>query len=150
MYGQKGQGIVKIDNKKQAYNFFKKNHKGYLLQEYLEIDSDIRIFVVNSKILGAMKRFIIPGDFRSNASLGARVEQVNPTKEMIDLAKRAVKAMKYEIAGVDIVTYKGKFYVIEVNSTPQWQKFKKVTGINPAKHIIDYSLEKYKKTHNIG
>ncbi|MBW6441146.1 RimK family alpha-L-glutamate ligase [Patescibacteria group bacterium] len=145
LYGQKGQGIVKMDTKRQVYNFLKNNYKGYLIQEYLEIDSDIRIFIVNNKVIGAIRRFIIPGDFRSNVSLGAKVEQVHPNREMTDLAIRAVKAMKYEVAGVDIITHKGKLYVLEVNSTPQWQKFKKVTGINPAKYIIGYSLLKYKK-----
>jgi ribosomal protein S6--L-glutamate ligase len=145
IYGQKGQGIVKLENKKEYLKFFAKNPRGYLVQEFLKIDGDIRVFVVNNKVLGAMKRFIVPGDFRSNASLGAKTEKINPSKEMTELALKAVKTMGYEIAGVDILKYKNKFYVLEVNSSPQWQKFKETTSINPAKEIIRYSLKKYEK-----
>ncbi len=109
----------------------------------MKIDSDIRISVVNGEVRGAIRRFIIPGDFRSNTSLGAKVEKINLTEEMTNLAKRAVKAMKYEIAGVDIIEHGGRLYVLEVNSTPQWQNIKRVTGINLAVYIIDYALQKY-------
>lgn len=147
LYGQKGQGIIKINNKTKALAFFKKNPKGYLIQEYLKTDSDIRVFVVNNKVLGAIRRFVLPGNFRSNASLGAKVEKMIPTKEMKAIALKATKAMGYEIAGVDFLEYKNKLYVLEVNSTPQWQKFKEVTGINPAKNIISYATKKYKRNN---
>lgn len=148
LYGQKGQGIIKINNKTKALAFFRKNPEGYLIQEYLKTDGDVRVFVVNNKILGAIKRFVLPGDFRSNASLGAKAEKIIPTKEMKKIAIKATRAMGYEIAGVDFLEYKNKLYVLEINSTPQWQKFKKVTGINPAKYIISYALKKYEKIQN--
>ena len=141
--GQKGQGIEKIENKEQYLSFFAENTKGYLCQEFLKIDYDIRVFVVNGKALGAMKRHIIPGDYRSNASLGAKTESIPLTKELETLALKAAKIMNYEVAGVDIIEFQGKVYVLEINSSPQWQKFKEVTGINPAKYIVGYAIEKH-------
>ncbi|MFA4817815.1 MAG: RimK family alpha-L-glutamate ligase [Parcubacteria group bacterium] len=147
VYGQKGQGIEKFKTAKEYLSFFSKNPKGYLIQEFLNIDGDIRVFIVGNKVLGAMKRHLVPGDFRSNASLGARTEKIPLTKELKTLALKAAKTMDYEIAGVDILEYKKKFYVLEINSSPQWQKFKEVTGINPAKYIIEYALKKYAGKH---
>jgi ribosomal protein S6--L-glutamate ligase len=143
VYGQKGQGIEKFETAKEYSDFFSKNPKGYLIQEFLKIDGDIRIFIVGNKALGAMKRHLVPGDFRSNASLGAKTEKIPLTKELKALALKAAKTMSYEIAGVDILEYKKKFFVLEVNSSPQWQKFKDVTKINPAEYIIRYALKKY-------
>lgn len=143
IYGQKGQGVEKIETAKEYLNFFSKNPKGYLIQEFLKIDSDIRVFIVGNKALGAMKRYLVPGDFRSNASLGAKTEKITLTKELKTLALKATKAMNYEIAGVDILEYKKKLYVLEVNSSPQWQKFKEVTEINPAEYIIGHALKKH-------
>jgi glutathione synthase/RimK-type ligase-like ATP-grasp enzyme len=77
--------------------------------------------------------------------LGARAEKILLTKKLETLALRATKAMNYEIAGVDIIEHKKEFYVLEINSAPQWQKFKEVTGINPAEDIVAYSLKKYYK-----
>lgn len=149
LYGMKGRGIKKIENKKEMLSFFKKNNvRDYLIQECMEIDGDIRVFVVDGKALGAMKRFIIPGDFRSNISLGAGAEKIRMTKGIEKLALRSVKAMELEIAGVDIIEYRKKLYVLEVNSAPQWQKFKEITEINPAKNIIDLALKKYIKKNS--
>ncbi|OGI29418.1 MAG: hypothetical protein A2288_03810 [Candidatus Moranbacteria bacterium RIFOXYA12_FULL_44_15] len=92
-----------------------------------------------------MKRYIIPGDFRSNASLGAKAEKILLTQELKELALKATKAMNYEVAGVDIIKHKKKLYVLEINSAPQWQKFKEVTGVNPAEAIIAYAIKKYHK-----
>jgi len=150
LYSQKGQDIIKIENKNKAKKFFKKNPSGYLIQEFLKTDSDIRVFVVGNKVIGAIRRFVLPGDFRSNASLGAKAEKIVLAKEMKTIAIKAVKAMGYEIAGVDFLKYKNKLYVLEVNSTPQWQKFKEVTGINPAKNIINYALKKYEARFKIN
>ncbi|OGI29417.1 MAG: hypothetical protein A2288_03805 [Candidatus Moranbacteria bacterium RIFOXYA12_FULL_44_15] len=42
IYGQKGQGIEKIKNQKDYLDFFSKNNQDYLVQEFFEIDGDIR------------------------------------------------------------------------------------------------------------
>ncbi|HHE45911.1 MAG TPA: ATP-grasp domain-containing protein, partial [Candidatus Moranbacteria bacterium] len=142
---QKGQGIKKIANKNDFIEFFKNNPQCYLIQEFLKIDGDIRVLVVGKKILGAIKRTVLKNDFRSNVSLGAKIKKIELTTIMKKVALKATELMGYEIAGVDLIEYNNKIYVLEVNSTPEWQGFKKVTGINPAKEIINYAIKKYEK-----
>ena len=141
--GKRGIGIKKVDNRKNALLFLQKNERGFILQEYLPTDSDIRVFVVGNKVLGAMKRHIIKGDFRSNISLGAKAEKIKLNKAIKKVALSATGAVGFEIAGVDLIWHNNKYYVLEVNEGPQWQGFKKTTGINPAKHIVTYAIEKY-------
>jgi RimK family alpha-L-glutamate ligase len=142
--GSKGRGVQKINNQKELDNFniIKDNDK-YLFQEYIPISYDIRVFVVGDKALGAMKRFVQADDFRSNASLGSKVEKTELTESLRKIAIEAVSAYKYEVAGVDIVIHNGKEYVLEVNNAPQWMAFKKVVGINPAEAIIKYVINKH-------
>jgi len=147
--GQKGQGIEKFNDKKSALAFFYKHTKDLLIQEYLPITSDIRVFIVAGKVLGGIRRMIIQGDYRSNASLGAIAEKIQLTPEMENLALQAAAAMDYEIAGVDLIENNGKLYVLEVNIAPQWQKFKEVTGINPARDIVDLAIKRYLKTNPV-
>ena len=45
-----------------------------LLQEQIKTDYDVRVIVVAGEIMGAMKRPIIEGDFRSNVSQGSEPE----------------------------------------------------------------------------
>ena len=51
-----------------------------LLQEYINVDYDVRVIVVAGKVLGAMKRPKIKGDFRSNVSQGSEPENFELTK----------------------------------------------------------------------
>jgi ribosomal protein S6--L-glutamate ligase len=147
IYGQQGQEIEKIEKKENLTDLFleKERTEMFLIQEYLKINGDVRVFVVGNQVLGAIKRFIVEGDFRSNASLGAEAEEFPLDDEIKEIALKSTKAMNYEIAGVDLANANGKWYVIEVNSTPQWQKFKEITKINPAEEIIEYAINKHNK-----
>jgi RimK family alpha-L-glutamate ligase len=145
--GSKGRDIKKLNNKKELLEFLSNATEDFLIQEYLEIEWDVRVFVVNGKPLGGIKRYVLKGDCRSNASLGSKVENFKLTPEIKKLARTAAKAMRYEVAGVDLAWAKNKnrWYIIEVNISPQWHAFKKTTGINPAKHIIKLAVALYDK-----
>lgn len=144
--GRKGINIFKIDTKSELRQFLRRvpDQMPYLFQEYLKTDGDIRVFVVGFKAIGAMKRFVISGDFRANISQGAHAEKFPITKEVSDIAERAAKATGIEVAGVDLIESEGKFYVIEVNRAPQFKGFRKFTGGDPSPFIIDYLEQKAK------
>lgn len=142
--GSKGRGVQKISNQEELDKFSIMEDKDkFFFQEYIPISYDIRVFVVGDVALGAMKRYVSKDDFRSNASLGAEVEKLELTDSLRELAIKATGAYNYEVAGVDIVINDGKEYILEVNNAPQWMAFKKVTGINPAKEIIRYTINKH-------
>lgn len=138
--GRQGRNIFKVDNEEELnklLNDFPREIP-FLFQQYLPTDGDIRVLVVGYKIIGAMKRFVIPGDFRANISQGAKAEKYNLPKEAKEIAIKAAEITKTEFAGVDLIESKGKYYVIEVNRAPQFRGFKKYTGIDPSPFIIDY------------
>jgi len=142
--GSKGRGVQKINNIEELEKFkIIEDSDKFFFQEYIPITYDIRVFVVGDEVLGAMKRFVGKDDFRSNASLGSEVKKMELTNSLKDIAVRATKAYKYEVAGVDVVIHNNKECVLEVNNAPQWMAFKKVVGINPAKSIIAYAVNKH-------
>lgn len=142
--GRKGKNMYKVDTKKDLEKFLKKMPRmiPFQFQEYLPTDGDIRILVIGQKVIGAMKRHLVPGDFRANISQGADAEKYELNKEVIDLAQKAAKITNTEFAGVDLIESKGKYYVIEVNRSPQFRGFRKYTGIDPSPFIIDYLEQK--------
>ncbi len=142
--GCKGRGIQKLVTLEEAQDFFSLSRPDYLVQQYFPIVSDFRVFVVCGKVVGSFKRFINEGQYKSNIR-GTRAEKIEIGEEMEKISIKATAAMGYEVAGVDLFEHDGDIYVIEVNVTPQWEKFKLVTGINPAKHIIEYAIEKRSK-----
>jgi ribosomal protein S6--L-glutamate ligase len=144
VFGFKGRGVVKIETFKEALSFFEKNNEvEYLAQEYFPIESDYRIFVVGGKIIGGFRRDLFEGEYKSNVH-GTPAENIVIDKEMARISLAAAEAVGYEITGIDLMRFGNEIYVIEANVVPQWEKFKKVTGINPAEAIMDYAIEKYK------
>lgn len=141
--GSQGKGIVLLESMDSAIDFFKDHKESYLFQEKINLESDYRIFIVNNEILGAIKRDVMRGDFRTNASLGATTSAYQPEAEMVSLAIKANQALGYDVAGVDIVKMPDGYIVFEVNNAPQWQAFKKSTGISVAEKIIDFTIKKY-------
>lgn len=141
--GSKGRGVTLVSHRAalDAFGVVQDGDK-YIFQEYVEITSDLRVFVVGKMALGAMRRHVVPGDVRSNASIGGRVEHVPLSADIADLAVRATEAYGYDIAGVDIIERSDGPVILEVNNAPQWIAFKKVTGINPAQEIVAHAMRR--------
>ena len=101
-----------------------------LVQKKEEADGgDIRVHVVTlnneQKIIAAMKRVKISGDFRSNVSLGATAEKVELTKEQEEIALKVAKISGMPWCAVDIMPLVkdsnkeiGDNVVLEYNSSP--------------------------------
>ena len=93
-----------------------------LLQEYIKTDYDVRVIVVAGEVVGAMKRPIVKGDFRSNVSQGSEPEIHELTELEKSESLRAAKAVGGDVVGVDFIPAKNrekdKPFFIEVNSNP--------------------------------
>lgn len=115
-----------------------------VMQEYLDADYDMRVHVLGEKVIAAMKRYKIEKDFRSNYSLGGKVEKFDPTEEEKEIAILAAKAVGAAWAGVDLMRNKkdNKLYVIEVNSSPGTEGIEKATGEPVVEKVIDFVLDK--------
>ncbi|MFH1713547.1 MAG: ATP-grasp domain-containing protein [Candidatus Jacksonbacteria bacterium] len=135
----RGQGILRFDSKKDCFNFFKQNRKyNYLIQDWLSSKYYYRIFVINNKVLGAIKRLSLKCNSRPRIPLEQRSKKVILSSKLKNLALRASRACNIEIAGIDIMSKNKKFYVLEVNRSPRFTRFAQVTKSNPAKEIITY------------
>ena len=91
-------GVFIIDSdislKSTVSAFFESNaDEELLIQQFLPLNGDIRVLVLNGRILGAMNREKVKNDFRSNASLGANVNEADISEEIKEMAINAAKAM---------------------------------------------------------
>ncbi|MGQ9719835.1 MAG: lysine biosynthesis protein LysX [Candidatus Jordarchaeum sp.] len=113
-------------------------HKVYYLQEFINSGKDIRAFVIGESVVAAMYRYLIPGDWRSNATIGAKAEICEITPEMEDLALKSVSATKGEIVGVDFFEKEGQLLVNEVNHAPGFRHIVSATEVNIPEKIVEY------------
>ena len=146
LYGSKGIGITRINDKAFAenviYSLGQLNTVFYLQEFVAHQNRDIRILVLGKKAIAGMYR--ISDNWKTNVHAGAKVETLDLTKDLMDLAIRAAEVTKTEIAGVDIIESKQGLQVIEVNSIPGFTALQKVTNFNIAREIVSYFLENAK------
>ena len=143
--GTHGNGVVLADTKKaaksalQAFYLYNEDGTNILLQEYIKesAGTDIRAFVVGSKVVASMKRQSLDDDFRSNLHKGGEGTIIKLTDAEKKMAVKAAKAMGLHVAGVDLMRSARGPLVLEVNASPGFG-IEKITKRNIAGKIIEY------------
>jgi ribosomal protein S6--L-glutamate ligase len=151
--GTHGNGVVLAETKKaaksvmQAFYVMDDDGTNILMQEFIKESAgeDIRVFIVNGKVVASMKRKGLDDDFRSNLHQGGEGTAVKLTEDERKTAQKAAKAMGLAICGVDIMRSNKGPLVLEVNSSPGFG-IEKVTGRNVAEKIVEYVEQNAKKT----
>lgn len=148
-FGSFGNGVTIIESMRALNSFLIWDKSLYLLQEYVKYSKgkDIRVFVVNGKVVGSMMRSAKKGEFRSNIELGGIGTAVETTPEENAIAVRAIQALDLNYGGVDVMRSKTGPVVLEVNSNPGFKALEKATGVNIAGAIIDYAVEFAERYH---
>jgi len=141
-HGAQGRWVFKVDTIHEAKKQLKDGMVGiFVFQKFLPIEEEYRVIVIGGKVLGAMRKLEMNGDFRRNLSLGAGAEPAELSEEHRQLCITAADVLKSEFAGVDLVMAGGKPYILEVNRRPEFKGFERVTGLNVAKTFIKYVTE---------
>ena len=151
--GTHGNGVVLADTRKaaksalQAFYLYNEDGTNILLQEFIKesAGTDIRAFVVGSKVVASMRRQSLDEDFRSNLHKGGEGTTIKLTDEEKKTAIRAAKAVGLHVAGVDMMRSDRGPLVLEVNASPGFG-IEKVTGRNVALKIIEYVEQNAKRT----
>jgi len=141
--GTQGIGVVLAETQKAAQSViqaFRSLEANILVQEFIKESSgsDIRCWVIGSKIVAAMKRQGPEGEFRSNLHRGGQAKRVKITPEERSTAVRAASIMGLRVAGVDLLRSNHGPVVMEVNSSPGLKGIETITGIDVAGMVISY------------
>lgn len=141
----KGKNVELIHSYEQARQVLYEKDKdisNFLFQEFIDYKYDVRLLVLGSNVVGAMRRIPKDGSFVANFSKGGQVEKFYPTNEMIKLAVKAKDACGLEMAGVDILVDKDdRYYVLEANKFPGIEGLTIAEGDVIADKILDYMIK---------
>ncbi len=141
--GTQGLGVVLADNKNSAESIleaFNGLQARVIVQEFIKEakGADIRVFIVDGVVVGAMKRQGKEGEFRSNLHRGGSAEIFELSDEEENAALKAAKVMGLGIAGVDMLQSARGPLILEVNSSPGLEGIETATGKDIATQIIKY------------
>ncbi|MBY0487692.1 MAG: 30S ribosomal protein S6--L-glutamate ligase, partial [Flavobacteriaceae bacterium] len=139
--GTQGKGVVLAETKKAAesvINAFKSLNANILVQEFIKEANgkDLRLFVVDGKVVASIQREAAPGEFRANIHMGGTASIVKPTADEKRIAIKAAKAMDLRVAGVDIIRSSKGPLLLEVNSSPGLEGIEGATNKDIAGEMI--------------
>ncbi len=146
--GTQGLGVVLAETIKAAQSVIEAFHglkARIIVQEFIKEAkaSDIRAFVVNGEVIGAMKRTGREGEFRSNLHRGGSAQLIKLKRAEKAAAVKAADAMGLSIAGVDMLQSDRGPLILEVNSSPGLEGIEAATGIDIATKIVTYVEDNY-------
>lgn len=141
--GTQGLGVVLAENDNaaesvlEAFNGLKAR---VIAQEFIKEakGADIRVFVVDGNVVGAMKRQGKKGEFRSNLHRGGTAEIIKLSIDEENAALKAARVMGLGIAGVDLLQSNRGPLILEVNSSPGLEGIEAATNVDIAGKIIHY------------
>lgn len=151
--GTQGKGVVLAETKKAAesvINAFKSLNANILVQEFIKEANgkDIRCFVIDGKVVAAIQREALPGEFRANIHLGGTASVIKVTSEEKRIAIKAAKAMNLKVAGVDIIRSSKGPLLLEVNSSPGLEGIEGATNKDIAAEMIKAIEKNFKSGNN--
>lgn len=141
--GTQGLGVVLADNRNSAESIleaFNGLQARVIVQEFIKEakGADIRAFVVDGVVVGAMKRQGKEGEFRSNLHRGGSANIIELSDEEENAVIKAARAMGLGVAGVDLLQSERGPLILEVNSSPGLEGIEAATGKDIAGMIIKY------------
>ncbi len=141
--GTQGVGVVLAETKSAAISVLEAFHglqARVIVQQFIKEagGADVRAFVVDGVVVGAMKRQGKPGEFRSNLHRGGTATLIELTEEEENAALKAAKVLGLGVAGVDMLQSNSGPMIMEVNCSPGLEGIEAATGKDIAAKIIRY------------
>jgi ribosomal protein S6--L-glutamate ligase len=148
LFGAEGRGMVRVSDPELAWRTFHaiEQTRGVIyLQRFVRHPGwDVRAFVLNGRVIAAMKR-ASRTDWRTNVALGGTAERCELARPEAELAVRAAAATGAVVAGVDLLPdERGEWLVIEVNAVPGWRALAPACGIDVAAKVVRFLAEEWR------
>ena len=143
--GSYGRGVFLCEDKKslrQLVTMAELTKKSYdiIIQEFIKDTwgKDLRVMVVNNKVVGCMMRQATDDDFRANITRGGEGFPYEVNEQIDWLSVESSKALGLDIAGVDLLFQNGGYKICEVNSNPGFEGMENYTKKNIAGEIVSF------------
>lgn len=142
LQGTQGTGVVLAESKMAAGSVieaFQGLDQNILIQKFIKEanGSDIRALVVGRRVVAAMRRQAVAGEFRSNIHRGGKATRLRLPAEYRKTALAAARVLGLRVAGIDMIESDEGPMVLEVNSSPGLEGIEKTTGVDVAEAVIE-------------
>jgi RimK family alpha-L-glutamate ligase len=121
--------------------------ENFLIQEYIESShgKDLRILMLWDEVLYAMKRVSQNWDFRANIWVWGKGEEYLLDENMKKMCQKIMKDFDLDFAGIDFLFWENGFLICEVNSSPWFEEWEKVSWKDISEEVLKYIVKKAQK-----
>lgn len=143
VFGYKGIGVLcaREDSLAKIKELLAERGMLYIQRYIPNPGRDIRAFVVNGKVMGAIYRVAPKGSWISNLSRGGRAEPCILDEKEKEISILAANLIGATYAGVDLIEGEDKTYILEINGTPSGKGIYDALGIDVTKSIVAWVLD---------
>ena len=107
LFGSEGRGLVRVSDQELAWRTFHTLERLgavlYLQRMIRHPGHDLRVFVLEGRVLGSMRRYSPAPEWRTNVSLGGRAEPCRLDARRGTTRSGGRRAIGAEMAGVDLM-----------------------------------------------
>ncbi len=152
LHGALGSGVFLIENAKSFEDLMTLVHETQpnilmIFQKFIASSKgrDLRILVVEGKVIAAMQRTAKAGDFKANFSQGGSVAKFEIDKKAADIAVKTAEALNIQVAGIDLLFTDDGYTICEANTFPGFKGLEKATNVNVPEAIYNAMLDHMRK-----
>lgn len=135
--GHGGNEVFLVRSKEEADAICNKLQKKMIYQKFYKNQGDLRLYLLNKKVVGAVIRNS-DKDFRSNFSLGGSVKPYEPDKEVVAIAERIAQLLNADYIGVDFLKVNNKWMVNEIEDPVGARMLYKTSNIDIISLYVNY------------
>jgi len=110
-----GRGVFLIHDKEGLRRYLSRSPVAYI-QEYLLLNRDLRVILINHQIILSYWKMAPPGEFRNNLAQGASIQFNGIPDEALDFAVKVSRICNFDDVGLDLChTSERGWMVLEAN-----------------------------------
>jgi gamma-F420-2:alpha-L-glutamate ligase len=91
---------------------------------------DLRVFIVNGKVIACMERRAAEGDFKANYSQGGSVHEFHIDEEAKAISIETANALDIQVAGIDLLFTDNGYTICEANTFPGFKGLETACSVN--------------------
>lgn len=144
LLGVNGTGVFLLDDRKSFQDMMSllsetSPHIQLIFQKFIAKSRgvDLRLFVVDGKVVAAMERRAKDGDFKANFSQGGSVREFIPDETALNMALMTSDILNLQVAGIDLLfAEEGGYTICEANSFPGFRGIESCCNVNIPQEIF--------------
>jgi ribosomal protein S6--L-glutamate ligase len=110
-----GRGVFLIHHEEELKSYLKRTPVAYI-QEYLPLDRDLRVILINHQVILSYWKVAPLGEFRNNLAQGASIEFTQIPDEALTFAQQITRKCNFDDVGLDLChTLDQGWMILEAN-----------------------------------